>query len=727
MGPTLGFGGMSEVHRGRDVRLGRDVAIKVLRADLARDPTFQTRFKREAQNAASLNHPAIVSVYDTGEMIRDAVTLPYIVMEFVDGETLRDIVKREGPLPPKRAMEITADICAALDFSHRHGIIHRDVKPANVMLTRAGAVKVMDFGIARAVTDGQATVTATAAVIGTAQYLSPEQARGEAVDARSDVYAAGCVLYELLTGNPPFSGDSPVAVAYQHVREEPRPPSAMHPGIGKELDAIVLKALNKNPMNRYQTAADMRSDLVRALSGQAVHATPVMNDADRTALIGAVPAVVPHGQSIVAAPSSILQPQEQWEDPEARNRRVWGFVGIGAVCLVLLAGAIFLTLKITGSPGPAAKVSVPTVTGMTADEATAALRDVGLTTADLKQAPSADDQVGKVIDQNPSPGVPVDQGAAVTLTVGTGIDEVTVPNVQGMEAQAAQAAIQKAGLVYAEEFLWSTTPKGRVDKQDPEGSQTVAPGSTVTVFISKGTEMTVVPDAASLVGLPADQAKTVLEDAKLKSLVQVSPSDKPKDQVVALGPGVNPGDQVQVDTVITLLVSDNSMMKMPQLTNLMPEDALKQLQAPELGWQGDEKYFTQQNAPNPNPALWGRVVDQLPKAGDLVAKTTLVTVSIGVEPRISVPDLSGMTKDQVMAAMKDAGWRGELTVVTDGGQDPPAGKDGTVIPGSQDPAAGSEIRMTDGVTVHIYPEATPPETTSSSGNNNGGGRGNGGG
>jgi beta-lactam-binding protein with PASTA domain len=208
-------------------------------------------------------------------------------------------------------------------------------------------------------------------------------------------------------------------------------------------------------------------------------------------------------------------------------------------------------------------------------------------------------------------------------------------------------------------------------------------------------------------------------------LVQVSPSDKPKDQVVALGAGVNPGDQVQVDTVITLLVSDNSMMKMPQLTNLMPEDALKQLQAPELGWQGDEKYFTQQNAPNPNPALWGRVVDQLPKAGDLVAKTTLVTVSIGVEPRISVPDLSGMTKDQVMAAMKDAGWRGELTVVTDGGQDPPAGKDGTVIPGSQDPAAGSEIRMTDGVTVHIYPEATPPETTSSS--NNGGGRGNGGG
>jgi len=726
MGATLGFGGMSEVHRGRDVRLGRDVAIKVLRADLARDPTFQTRFKREAQNAASLNHPAIVSVYDTGEMIKDGATLPYIVMEYVDGETLRDIVKREGPLPAKRAMEITADICAALDFSHRHGIIHRDVKPANVMLTRAGAVKVMDFGIARAVTDGQATVTATAAVIGTAQYLSPEQARGEAVDARSDVYAAGCVLYELLTGNPPFSGDSPVAVAYQHVREEPRPPSAMHPGISKELDAIVLKALNKNPMNRYQTAADMRSDLVRALSGQAVHATPVMNDADRTALIGAVPAAAPH-QSIVAAPPGILQPQEQWEDPDARNRRVWGFVGIGVVCLVLLAGAIYLTLKITGSPGPAKQVSVPTVTGMSADEATTTLRNVGLTVADLKQAPSSDDQKNKVINQDPSPNVPVDQGTAVTLTIGTGIDQVTVPNVQGMEAQRAQTAIQKAGLQYAEELDFSTAVKGRVYKQDPEGDTPAAPGATVTVFISKGPQMTVVPDASALVGVPVDQAEAALAAAQLKALPQTTPSDKPKDQVTALGAGVKPGDQVQVDTVVTLLVSDNSMMKMPQLTNLSPSDALKQLQNPDLGWLGNEKYFTQQDSPNPNPALWGRVVDQLPKAGDLVSKTTLVQVSIGVEPKIPVPDLSGMTKDQAMAALTGAGWKGELTVITDGGAAPPPGKAGTVIPDSQDPASGSEVPMTAGITVHIYPEEIPPTSSGPGGGpgggNNGGGNG----
>jgi serine/threonine-protein kinase len=742
LGDTLGFGGMSEVHRGRDVRLGRDVAIKVLRADLARDPTFQTRFKREAQNAASLNHPAIVSVYDTGEMVQGGVTLPYIVMEYVDGETLRDIVKREGPLSAKRAMEITADICAALDFSHRHGIIHRDVKPANVMLTRAGAVKVMDFGIARAVTDGQATVTATAAVIGTAQYLSPEQARGEAVDARSDVYAAGCVLYELLTGNPPFSGDSPVAVAYQHVREEPRPPSAIVPSVTHELDAIVLKALNKNPMNRYQTAADMRSDLVRALSGQAVHATPVMNDADRTALIGSVPAVPAsqavvgaRGRAVVTASPSILQAQaqEQWDDPEARNRRVWGFVGIGAVCLILLAGAILLTLKITGAPGPATQVPVPSLLNMTQEEATALLRDKGLTVADaVKNAPSDNASKGKVIDQDPSAGVPVNQGSAVTLTIGSGVEQVTVPNVQAMEAQRAQSEIQKVDLVYKEELVYSNTVKGRVDRQDPDPGTEVAPGSTVTVFISQGTQSTVVPDASQLIGVPKDQAEAALTAAQLKWVEQTTQSDQPKDQVIALGGVVKPGDQVQVDTVITLMISDNSMMKMPQLVNLSPDEALAKLTADGVGWTGNAQNLLQQSKPVPDQALWGRIVDQLPKAGDMTSKNTPVQVSIGVEPKIAVPDMSGMTKDQAAAALKDAGWKGQLTVVDDGGPAPSPDLAGTVVPGAQDPAANTEIKMTDPVTIHTYAAANQPPGSGSNppgggGGNGGGGNGGGGG
>src|ERR1700712_4547142 len=262
LGPALGYGGMSEVHGGRDVRLGRDVAIKVLRADLARDPQFQIRFQREGQNAASLNHPAIVAVYDTGETWADDIPLPYIVMEYVPGRTLRDIVKSGGPMDPYRVCEVVADVCSALDFSHRHGIIHRDVKPANVMITPSGAVKVMDFGIARALSDAQPAVTQTAAVIGTAQYLSPEQARGEQVDARSDVYSTGCVIFELLTGQPPFTGDSPAVRA--------------------ALDAITRKALAKTPFNRYQTAGEMRDDLIRALQGEPVEAPLVMAADERT-------------------------------------------------------------------------------------------------------------------------------------------------------------------------------------------------------------------------------------------------------------------------------------------------------------------------------------------------------------------------------------------------------------------------------------------------------------
>ena len=271
LGELIGYGGMAEVHRGRDTRLNREVAIKVLRADLARDPSFLTRFRREAHSAAGLNHPSIVSVYDTGEDDGpDGTPVPFIVMEYVEGRTLRDILKSEGRLPGRRAMEIAADICAALDFSHRNGIIHRDIKPANVMITPAGAVKVMDFGIARAVADTSATVTQTANVIGTAQYLSPEQARGESVDARSDVYSTGCLLYELVTGVPPFQGDSPVAVAYQHVRENPVMPSARNPEVPRALDSIVMKALAKNQFNRYQSAGEMRADLQRALANQPV-------------------------------------------------------------------------------------------------------------------------------------------------------------------------------------------------------------------------------------------------------------------------------------------------------------------------------------------------------------------------------------------------------------------------------------------------------------------------
>src|SRR6201996_3904513 len=271
---VVGRGGMAGGSRAHDIRLDRTVAIKTLRTDLARDQTFQARFRREAQSAASLNHPSIVAVYDTGEDMVGHTPVPYIVMEYVDGRTLRELLRDDRRLLPERALEITDGVLRALDYSHRNGIVHRDIKPANVMVTRNGDIKVMDFGIARAVSDTQATMTQTAQVIGTAQYLSPEQARGERVDARSDLYSTGCLLYELLTGRPPFTGDSPVAIAYQHVREDPVPPSRLDPDVPPWADAIVLKAMAKSPADRYQTAADMRADLQRAASGMPVAAAP---------------------------------------------------------------------------------------------------------------------------------------------------------------------------------------------------------------------------------------------------------------------------------------------------------------------------------------------------------------------------------------------------------------------------------------------------------------------
>src|SRR5438067_5026208 len=270
----VGRGGMAEVYRARDIRLDRVVAVKTLREDLARDQTFQARFRREAQSAASLNHPSVVAVYDTGEDDTHGSHIPYIVMEYVDGRTLRDLLRDDRRLLPERALEITDGVLRALDYSHRNGIVHRDIKPGNVMLTRTGEVKVMDFGIARAVSDAQATMTQTAQVIGTAQYLSPEQARGERVDARSDLYSTGCLLYELLTGRPPFTGDSPVAIAYQHVTENPVPPSRLDPEIPAWADAIVMKSMAKDPARRYQSAAEMRADLQRAASGMPVAAAP---------------------------------------------------------------------------------------------------------------------------------------------------------------------------------------------------------------------------------------------------------------------------------------------------------------------------------------------------------------------------------------------------------------------------------------------------------------------
>jgi serine/threonine-protein kinase len=546
IGGVLGRGGMAEVHRGRDLRLGREVAVKVLRSDLARDPSFQVRFRREAQAAASLNHPAIVAVYDTGEDRSSSGATPYIVMEYVEGETLRDVLRREGVLSPARAMNFAADICAALDFSHRNGIVHRDVKPGNVMVTPQGTVKVMDFGIARAVSDSAATMTSTAAVIGTAQYLSPEQARGESVDARSDVYSVGCLLYELVTGAPPFTGDSPVSVAYQHVREDPRLPSSVNPAIPPELDAILLKALSKNPANRYQSAAEMRNDLLRAMAGQPVEATPVMGDAEKTAIIGAPPGGYGDGD---------------WddEDDDAARKRRRNRIIAAVIAGVLVLGGVIAVALLIGSDGEeaptatptATQVSVPNVAGQDQATATQNLQAAGLTVGTVTtQVTSDESQVDTVLGTDPSSGTQVDQGSTVDLVVGVGPDTVEVPAVIGLDVDRAETTLANAGFddVQTEE-VDSLSPADQVVDVTPGEGQSVDPSTTVTLQVSDGT--TEVPDVTGQQQAAATQA---LRSAGFTNVTaeQVE-SGQPEGTVVATDP--SGGEQASADEPITLQVS----------------------------------------------------------------------------------------------------------------------------------------------------------------------------
>ncbi len=458
LGELLGHGGMADVRKGTDLRLGRAVAVKMLRTDLARDATFQARFRREAQSAASLNAPSVVAVYDTGEDELDGVRVPYIVMEYVEGQTLRELLREGQRLMPNRALEITAGVLGALEYSHRQGIIHRDIKPANVMLATNGDVKVMDFGIARAVADSGATMTQTANVLGTAQYLSPEQARGETVDARSDVYSTGCLLYELLTGRPPFQGESPVAVAYQHVRENPVPPSTLNPDIGGEADAIVMKALTKNPANRYQSAAEMRADINRALQGATVAAPPVMAE--------------PPTQPL----SAITEPE-----PEEKSRKgSYIALVIGVILALALLGVGAWALL----GGETTTVVVPDVVGEKLAKAEAELEDAGFG-VDV-ETQTSEEKKNTVLTQNPAGETEAEEGSTVTLVVSAGPEQVEVPDVVGLSQQTAIDQVQAEGLLVDTQPVDSDQAAGTVISTDPAGGTLVDVGSTVVLSVSTG-------------------------------------------------------------------------------------------------------------------------------------------------------------------------------------------------------------------------------------------------
>jgi eukaryotic-like serine/threonine-protein kinase len=620
LGEVLGYGGMSEVHRGLDTRLGRDVAVKVLRADLARDPQFQMRFRREAQNAASLNHPAIVSVYDTGEVQGEFGPLPYIVMEFVDGQTLREIVKTDGPMTQRQVIEVMADVCAALDFSHRHSIIHRDVKPANIMINNAGAVKVMDFGIARALGEGQ-NVTQTAAVIGTAQYLSPEQARGEAVDARSDVYAAGCVLFELLTGEPPFTGDTPVAVAYQHVREEPRRPSELNPSIPSSLDAVVLKALSKNPANRYQSAAEMRSDLVRVRNGQSPMAPLVMSDDERTAMIAANPAATTRRINGRQASPPVDDYDDYYDEPPRRSTAKV----IGVVLAVVLALAVvgFFAYQVFSGPPAPQTVAVPAVANMTDTDAKNQIIAAGLRLGDTQTQESSVDQKDRVINTNPPAGTVVDERSVVSLIVGGGPANVTVPRLEGMTIQQAEAALLQVGLELGAQTQQPTSDSSLVNHvidSTPKAGITAKGGDTVAVII--GIQQTGV-QIPNLAGQDLDDAEKLLSDRGLKPQKPDNADDN--DKVSGTNPAA--GETVPPNSEVELLTgSGDGEATMPNVVGKRLEQAQDQLA--ELGFQ---RIQTKRESVS-NDAQDGRVLDQSIQPGEQVSTDQQITLTVGDAP-----------------------------------------------------------------------------------------------
>ncbi|HVE62749.1 MAG TPA: Stk1 family PASTA domain-containing Ser/Thr kinase [Mycobacteriales bacterium] len=514
VGQTLGIGGMAEVHLARDTRLGRDVAVKLLRSELAGDPTFIARFRREAQAAASLNHPNVVAVYDTGE--DDGV--PYIVMEYVEGRTLREVLRTEGRMLPQRALEIIADVCAALHYSHVAGIVHRDIKPANVMLTPAGIVKVMDFGIARATTSQ--TMTQTAAVLGTAQYLSPEQARGEHVDARSDIYSTGCLLYELLTSTPPFTGDSPVAVAYQHVREDPELPSQRTAGIEPAVDSIVLKAMAKNPGNRYQTASEFRDDLLRGAAGRPVAATPILPRDDAATLLTPISATV-------------LPPPE----PPSRIGRGAAY-GLLALAVLLVFGAAALVARSLTNDGGSDLIRMPDLIGKTEAQARALVEDAGLEVGEVsRQAVDPSKKTtqppGEVIDQDPLGLIRVRAGASVKIVVSDGVRRVRVPNILGAQLDVARGELADLQLAISRvDSVDGDRRAGEVLAVNPPAGTELEAGSKVIVAVASG--KVVVPD---VVGLLEQEATNQLRAAGFRVRVEREVrSDMPAGTVVRMAP-----------------------------------------------------------------------------------------------------------------------------------------------------------------------------------------------
>jgi eukaryotic-like serine/threonine-protein kinase len=574
LGGVIGRGGMAEVYRARDLRLDRVVAIKTLRSDLARDPTFQARFRREAQSAASLNHPSVIAVYDTGEDLLDGNPVPFIVMEYVEGRTLRDVLREQQRLTPERAVEMVDGVLRALDYSHRGGIVHRDIKPANVMLTNSGEVKVMDFGIARALADSAATMTATAQVIGTAQYLSPEQARGERVDARSDIYSTGCVLYELLTGRPPFQGDSPVAIAYQHVREEAPPPSHLDPSIPQWADAIVMRALAKDANHRYQSAAEMRTDLQRAAQGMPV-AAPTVAMSSGTQLMSGPPTQSsrPTTMGYDLPPVNYADADRRRPDGRGKKIALWAVVGVLALGAIIALAYMFSG----GGAAPEANtVTIPAaIVGSDQDSAKVQLEQIGILDSNIHIKRQTDENApkGQVLGVDPPGNTKIEKTKAattqVTLTVSSGKPKVKVPSVRNLGVDEATTKIEDAGLKVGgtDKRNSSVVPKGAVIGTSPDAGSSVEKGSEVTLHVSDGPGKAVVPGE---IGKQLSDARSDLRSEGFRVVVNFVDAQPNQPPNVVLDQTPGEGETVNKGSTVTLTVARAEPTDSPSLPTFPP-------------------------------------------------------------------------------------------------------------------------------------------------------------
>ena len=607
----LGAGGMADVYLAEDQELGRRIAIKILNERHANDDQFIERFRREAKNAAALNHPNIVSIYDRGE----AEETYYIAMEFLDGRTLKELIVSRGAAPVNVAIEYARQILSALRFAHRHGIVHRDIKPHNVMVDGEGRVKVTDFGIARA---GTSQMTEAGSIVGTAQYLSPEQARGGEVDPRSDLYSLGIVLYELLTGKTPFDGETPVEIAMKHLSTAPQPPSKLRPDVPPELDMVVMRALAKNPDDRYQSADEMEGDLDRVARGARVSATTVDTAtqvlrpaAAATAAATAATMIAP-SPAAAAVPPAVVDEEEFAEHDEA-DRPLWPWlVAVGFVVAAIVAG-FFVWHELSGSTP---QVAVGLYEGQPVAQAEQQIRAENLVPA-VKHGPNTRFKQGIVYNQDPTAGAKVDKGGTVTIFVSTGPPKVKVPTVKGQQWTQAQQNLLNVGLKPVEHFVPGNT-KGQVTATDPGAGQSVPKGSTVRVNVMSGPAQGTVPN---VVGMTVAEATSALHTAGFNYSLSYVNNDAPQGQIIHQDPA--PSSSEPKGKTIDLQVSNGPpQVTVPSVVGETAQQAVGDLEA-----QGF--VVNQQTISVSDPSEQGIVQAQNPDGGTSATKGSTVTIEVG--------------------------------------------------------------------------------------------------